>query len=53
MEAAMNKPTFYALVLIEEDGNERFGGAYADPQLAENKGRNSGKTFEVRPAYIG
>ena len=48
----MHKPTFYALVIIEEDGEEQFGGAYPDAARAEMKGRQLGKRFEVRPAYL-
>ena len=51
-EARMNKPTFYALVIIDESGEERFGGAYVDRQHAEEKGKLCGKSFEIRPAYI-
>jgi hypothetical protein len=46
------QPTFYALVILEEDGNETFGGAYVDRRRAEDKGRQMGKRFEVRPAYL-
>jgi hypothetical protein len=48
----MHKPTFYALVIIEPDGSEHFGGAYVDYVKAENKGRQTGQRFEVRPAYL-
>ena len=46
------QPTFYALVILEEDGHETFGGAYVDRERAENRGRQIGKRFEVRPAFL-
>jgi hypothetical protein len=49
----MHKPTFYALVIIQPDGEQVFGGAYTDQRLAEARGKESGKQFEVRPAYLG
>jgi hypothetical protein len=48
----MNKPTFYALILINSDGQEQFGGAFIDDRLAHERGEASGKRFEVRPAFV-
>jgi hypothetical protein len=46
------KPTFFALILIDDQGAERFGGAFSDPALAAKKGEAIGKRFEVRPAFL-
>jgi hypothetical protein len=46
------QPTFYALVILEEDGHETFGGAYVNRQRAEDKGRKIGKRYEIRPAFL-
>jgi hypothetical protein len=46
------QPTFYALVILDADGHETFGGAYIDRQKAEAKGRELGKQYEVRPAFL-
>jgi len=46
------KPTFFALILIDDQGAERFGGAFNDPSLAVKKGESIGKRFEVRPAFL-
>ena len=48
----MKNPSFYALVVIDDNGKEEFAGAFRDPSLAEIKGRHSGKRFSVRPAYF-
>jgi hypothetical protein len=48
----MQKPTFFALILIDEQGTERFGGAFSDPATAANKGRELGKKYEIRPAFL-
>jgi hypothetical protein len=46
------KPTFFALILIDDQGAERFGGAFSDPALAAKKGEEIGKRFEVRPTFL-
>jgi len=46
------KPTFFTLILIDDQGAERFGGAFSNPETAEKKGETSGKRFEVRPAFL-
>jgi hypothetical protein len=48
----MQKPTFFALILIDEQGTERFGGAFNDPNVATNRGKELGAKFEVRPAFL-
>ncbi len=46
------KPTFFALILIDDQGLERFGGAFSDPAKAANKGEAIGEKYEVRPAFL-
>ena len=46
------KPTFFALILIDDQGAERFGGAFRDPAQAAKKGEEIGERFEVRPAFL-
>lgn len=46
------KPTFFALILIDEQGAERFAGAFSDPAQAAKKGEQLGQRFEVRPAFL-
>lgn len=48
----MQKPTFFALILIDEQGTEQFAGAFSDQSAAANKGKELGKKFEVRPAFL-
>jgi hypothetical protein len=48
----MQKPTFFALILIDDQGTERFGGAFNNPTVAANKGKELGEKFEVRPAFL-
>ena len=42
----------YALFLIDETGVPWFAGAYQTHELAENKGKASGKKFEVRTTTL-
>jgi hypothetical protein len=51
-EARMKTPNFYALVVINDNGQEEFAGAFREPELAERKGRDLGKQFSVRPAFL-
>jgi hypothetical protein len=48
----MQKPTFFALILIDEKGLEHFAGAFSEATLAANKGKATGRKFEVRPAFL-
>jgi len=48
----MNQPTFYALFLIDEAGVEWFAGAFQNRATAENRGKASGKNFDIRPALL-
>ena len=49
---AMNRPTFYALILFDPAGKEVFGGAFESRELAGAKGKASGKKFVVRAAML-
>ena len=48
----MNRPTFYALILFDPEGNAIFGGAFESRELAGAKGKASGKKFVVRAALF-
>ena len=53
MESVMQEPTFYALVIIGQNGAEQLGGAFANLRAAKAKGEASGWRYEVRPVFIG
>jgi hypothetical protein len=49
----MQEPTFYALVLIGENGAEQLGGAFSNFRAAKAKGEASGGRYEVKPVFMG
>ena len=48
----MQEPTFYALVLIGQNGVERLGGAFVNLRAAKAKGKASGGRYEVKPVFL-
>jgi hypothetical protein len=48
----MNQPTFYALFLIDDTGVEWFAGAFQSREIAESRGKASGKSYDIRPAQL-
>lgn len=48
----MTEPTFYALFLVDDSGVEQFAGAFRSRETAEQRGRESGRQFEIRAAIL-
>jgi hypothetical protein len=48
----MKTPTFYALVVIDENGQESLAGAFKEASLADAKGKKLAKRYIVSPAYL-